>query len=335
MTTLQEVARAAGVSKSVASRVLNHDSTARIAQKTRERVVLTAARLAYVPDHRALALRTRRSGAIALVVPEVTNSVFAELFAGVQQEAAASDTTVLLGELYDEVDRSYPLARIVDQGRVDGAILQRRETTDDATLSLLVGINAPVVLFNSLLPGRISSVTLDDARAAFIATQHLLDLGHSRIGFVGGTRMHDAARRRLDGYRSAMKAAAKRVDQDWVIEAGWEAPAGERAVDALLSIRRPPTGIVVASVNAALGALSRATKAGVEVPRQLSIVALQDTWFARLMMPALTVVKMPLREAGVAAAHALLAQIDGAKSRDIVVTNPAPLLITRNSTMRL
>lgn len=332
MATLREVAHAAGVSKSVASRALNNDTSARVAAETRRRVLAAAEKLAYVPDHRALALRTGRSEAIALIVPEVSNSVFSELFEGVHQAAAAESCSVLLGQFYDDEGKSYPLARVVDQGRVDGVVLQRRETVNDDTLARMIDVNAPVVLFNSKLRGTPGSVTLDDARAVGIATQHLLELGHARIGLIGGRHVHDAARRRLAGYRAAMKAAGKTAHPHLIVEAGWEAPAGAEAMDALLSSRRPPTGIVVASVNAALGALSRAVAAGLEVPKELSIVAIQDTWLARLITPPLTVVKMPLREAGAIAAAMLLARINGGELRDVVVTDPPPQLIVRDST---
>ncbi|MFD4022182.1 LacI family DNA-binding transcriptional regulator [Streptomyces sp. NPDC058576] len=328
MATLQDVATAAGVSKSVASRVLNNDSAARVAPQTRARVIKAAQHLRYVPDHRARALRSLRSGAIALVVPDVTNAVFAELHAGVQSALAPVGMTVLLCQL----PADSRLSDIVGQGRVDGVLLQRREDHDDDTLTGILDTELPVVLFNSTLGARVGSVVLDDADAARVATAHLLSLGHRRIGFLGGTEHHDAARRRAAGYRHTMREAGLRVDADWTVAAGWEADAGERGVDALLAARRPPTAIVTASVNAALGAVSHAVRRQVAVPGELSVVAIQDTWFARVANPSVTVVQLPLRAAGAVAADMLLDHLGGAPLTDRVVDEPAPRLVPREST---
>lgn len=332
MTTLQDVAAAAGVSKSVASRVLTGNDKARIAPETRQRVEAAASRLAYVPDHRARALRTLRSGAMALVVPGVHNAVFSELFAGVQQAATRAGLTVLLGQLEDGQTDAGALARIVGQGRVDGVVLQRREDVDDRMLAAILDVRLPVVLFNSTLRNRMGSVIFEDASAARIATRHLLERGHRHVGFLGGTALHDAARRRAGGFRDTMYAAGLRVDRDWMVPAGWEADAGASGLEELLRARRRPTGVVVASVNAAVGAASRAAQLGFHVPHDLSIVTIQDTWVARLFSPALTVVRLPLRQAGYTAAEMLLHHLAGTPMRDIVITDYPPELVLRQST---
>lgn len=328
MTTLQDVATAAGVSKSVASRVLNGDDKARIAAATRDRVEAAAARLHYVPDHRARALRTLRSGAIALVVPDVHNAVFSELFAGVRDAATRAGQTVLLAQLEDAATDAQALSRIIGQGRVDGVVLQRREDVDDRTLARILDVPLPVVLFNSTLRNRRGSVVLDDAHAVDVATRHLLELGHRRIGFVGGSALHDAARRRAAAFRAVMHGAGLRIDRDWMVTAGWEADAGQAGLDQLLGARRRPSAVVVASVNAAVGAASCAARRGVAVPHDLSIVTIQDTWVARLFSPALTVVRLPLRQAGEAAAEMLIRQ----EMRDVVFADRAPELVVRDST---
>lgn len=330
--TLRDVAAAAGVSTSLASRVLNADARARISPETASRVRSAATRLKYVPNQRARAFRSSRSGALGLVVPDVNNAVFSELFGGVLDTARREGHTVLLGQAIGP-DRDRPsLLDIVGQGRVDGVVLQRDEHVSDATLAAMLDIPQPVVLFNSRLRGRKGSVILPDAAAAEVATRYLLDLGHQRIGHIAGTRTHDAAERRAEGYRSAMRDSGHAVDDDWVVRAGWEAPAGTDALTALLAARRPPTGIVVASVNAALGAASAAARHGIRVPEELSIVTIQDTWVAQVATPALTVVRMPMREAGTTAARMLLRAFDGEEMVDVVASDPEPELVVRAST---
>lgn len=332
MVTLFEVAKSAGVSKSVASRVLNGDANARISADTAARVRAAATRLRYVPNHQARSLRAARAGALGLLVPDVNNAVFADLFTGVQSAASQAGMTVLLGEMDRTPDGSNVLHDLVRQGRVDGVILQRAEDVDDATLRQMLSFDEPVVLFNSALSRRPGSVTLPDTKAATMATNHLLDLGHRRIGYIGGTSLHDAAKRRLRGFRDAMRNSGIRVDADWVVDAGWESTAGAAGIERLLAARRRPTGVVVASVNAALGAASRAIHAGLELPNMLSIVSIQDTWAAEIFNPALTVVRMPMRRAGEVAAEMLLSVLAGQKTEDTVVEDPPPKLLVRSST---
>jgi LacI family transcriptional regulator len=332
MASLRDVANAAGVSTSVASRVLTADRSARISPQTRARVRAAADAVNYVPDHRARALRSRRSGALALIVPDVTNSVFGELHAGVQEAARGATMAVLLSQMPASTTEHPTLASIVGQGRVDGVVLQRREEHDDRMLAQAINVELPVVLFNSTLRSHAGSVTLDDAVAARVATEHLVALGHTRIGLLGGRREHDAARRRAVGFRAAMHDAGLRIDRDWLVDAGWEAPAGESGLARLLAARRRPTGIVVASVNAAFGAAHHAAGRGIGVPAQLSLVSIQDTWMARVFQPPLTVVRMPLREAGETAARMLLDYLDGGELSDVVLTRPAATLIVREST---
>lgn len=328
--TLKEVAGRAGVSVSVASRALSGDPDARLAAETVQRVRSAAAQLNYLPDHRARALRSAKSGALGLVVPSVTNSIFAELFAGVQEAAAREGMTVLLAQV--DGDRPQTLAGIVGHGRVDGAIVQRPETLSDRALLQLLSAGPPAVLFNSRLAGRVGSVTLADAEGAAVATKHVIALGHRRIAFIGGTRVHDAARRRRSGFIAAMHSAGLTVDPDLDVEAGWEAEAGARAATRLVDLPQPPTALVVASVNAALGATAAVQEAGVDVPGEMCVVAVQDTGFAAYFSPALTVVRMPLREAGAAAASMLLGHLRGNALRDITVDTPAPTLVVRRST---
>ena len=334
MARLKDVADVAGVSMSVASRVLNADATARVHPDTRQRILAAAAAIGYTPSHRARALRMSRTGALALIVPDVTNAVFAPLLAGVNAVATARSVGVLLGQLPGPNAGRQELEALVGNGRVDGVLLQRREDVTDRALMTLLDIKAPVVLFNSRLDNHTGSVILDDAEAAGVATRHLLDLGHERLGFIGGTVRHDAAARRLTGFRAAMRAAGHRAARSAVVAAGWEADAGAAAVKRVLSTSPRPTGLVVASVNAALGVLSFANSAGIHVPGELSVVAIQDTWFAEICCPRLTVVRMPLQEAGAAAASLLLDHIDGSTLADLVVRSPAPKLVVRDSAGR-
>lgn len=337
MGTLDDVARAAGVSKSVASRALTGDVRARMSESTRARILAAAAELDYVPNARARALRQSRSGAIGLIVPDVNNAVFADMLAGVQQSTARQGIDVLLGQVDPPPEGAQQLSRLVRGGRVDGLLIQRREDFDDTMLAAVLRSGIPAITVNSRLPARVGSVILEDARGAALATTHLTGLGHRRIAFISGTQAHDTASRRESGYRRAMADAGLTPDPSWVIEAGWESDAGERALntlhrDAALGRTGGPTAVVVASVNAAVGALFTALRLGLRVPDDLSIVGVNTTWVSRTVYPAITTVKMPLHRLGGLAATMLMNHLGGAELTDVVVDDPAPELIVMETT---
>ncbi|HEX6342361.1 LacI family DNA-binding transcriptional regulator [Umezawaea sp.] len=335
MPTLQDVADAAGVSRSVASRVLTGDSRARVSEATRTRVREAAEALRYVPSHRARALRFRRSGAVGLIVPDVTNAVFADMLGGVQDKAGEAGMSVLLGQVDPPPSGHGRLRELVAEGRVDGVLLQRREDLDDSALARVLGDDVPVVLINSRLPGRSGSVVLDDVAGARLATRHLVELGHERIGHLAGVPHHDTAVRRHQGYVETMAEAGLTIAPEWVVRAGWEAAAGAEAAHRILEAPRRPTALVVSSVNAAVGAVSALGRAGVRVPEDMSVVTVLDTWVAQAWNPALTTVRLPLRELGRAACGVLIEHLGGTPLRDLVVADPAPRLVLRESTRAL
>ncbi|CKG95037.1 LacI family transcriptional regulator [Mycolicibacterium smegmatis] len=307
-----------------------------MSEATRARVLAAADELNYVPNARARALRHSRSGTIGLIVPDVNNAVFADMFSGVQMAASGHSTDVLLGQIDAPPRGTQQLSRLVSEGRVDGVLLQRREDFDDDMLAaVLEGV--PAVTINSRVPGRVGSVILDDQKGGGIATEHLITLGHSRIAFISGTAIHDTAQRRKEGYLETLASAGLRSEAAWVVDAGWEADAGSAALNTLYrgaNLGKPdgPTAVVVASVNAAVGALSTALRLGLRVPEDLSIVGINTTWVSDTVYPALTTVRLPLQRLGEVAADVLMEHLGGRALTDTVVTQPTPELLVRETT---
>ena len=205
---------------------------------------------------------------------------------------------------------------------------QRAEDYDDASLQAALNISVPTVLFNSQLEGHVGSVVLDDPASVRVAFEHLRGLGHEHIGFIAGAAHHDAAARRLAAFT---ELTAQDPHPEWVQAGGWEAPAGRDAMIRILELADRPTAIVVASLNAAVGALHATAELGVRVPEDLSIVSIHDAWMASFTVPALTTVRMPMVAAGNQAADMLLDPLDGAPLEDRVLTSPAPELHVRGS----
>jgi DNA-binding LacI/PurR family transcriptional regulator len=332
MVTLSDVAALAGVSVSAASRVLSAAPNARVSATTRARVREAAAQLDYRPNFAARALKSQRTHVVALVVPDVTNAIFADLLRGVEDAAARLGYTVLLARTEGGPDRETVIPRLVGEGRVDGVLVQIGDEMPPEDLSSLLSGRVPAVLVNSTHRGHVGSVALDDEAAVEVATNHLIALGHRRIALMNGLPITDTARRRAVGFRSAMTAAGLTVPEEFVTDLGYQPAQGRAALRVLMALPEPPTAIVVANANAALGVLAEAHALGVQVPGELSIVAIHDQWVADSTWPPLTTVRMPLYELGTHSMAAIAERIATGEVRDERLTTPPPLLIVREST---
>lgn len=332
MATLRDVARAAGVSASVVSRVLNEAADLRVRPETRARVLQALRDLDYAPNQAARGLRLGQSSTIGLVVPSLANAYFTELLRGVETAADESGQAVLLARAERVGEGGDYLRRLVREGRVDGFILQATDAATTESVLDAMTTDLPVVLINAR-SRQAGSVVLDDVDAARTAADHLLSLGHRRIGYIGGLPGSFTARRREQGYADALHAAGLRRRRAWSTSLGYQPQDGRAAVHELWA--RPgltPTGLVVANVNAGLGVLAGLRDLAVRVPDEVSVVAIHDSGVAALMAPALTTIQLPLYELGIQAVRELVVRMAGGSARHSVVSEPAPILRAREST---
>ncbi|THV36400.1 LacI family DNA-binding transcriptional regulator [Glycomyces buryatensis] len=331
MVKLSDVAARAGVSVSAVSRVLSGDPSARVSEATRERVRKAAAEVGYHPNFAGRALKLARTDVIALIVPDLTNALFAELTRGVEDAAVARGCVMLLARSEVMQPGGKMFDRLVGEGRVDGIVLQPRDGTDPDELARTVGERATLVTIHHRIPGA-SSVVVPDALAARRATEHLIALGHRRIGFAGGLTASPTAQRRVEGYREALLEAGLPGDPDLITWHGYREADGEASAAELLALPQRPTAIVAANVNAAVGVLAEAQAQDIAVPDDLSVVAIHDAWTAEHTWPPLTCVRMPLYELGRTAVTALAEAIDGGPVTHRTVDDPEPVLVPRAST---
>ncbi len=332
MVKISDVSARAGVSPGAVSRVLSGDPTLRVSEETRQRVLSAARELSYVPNHAARALRTARSSNLALIVPDVTSAVFAELARGAEEQAGMRDLTIVLARAEQlDADSSW-LQRVVGEGRVDGVILQVPDSAPVSSIEAIVHRDVPIVLINSVNSGPVSTLALDDEAGIRVAVEHLHSLGHRSIGFVGGSPQSATGHRRLAGFDDATSALGTETRDEWITQIGFSGADGRRAATALVSRGTLPTGLVVANLNAALGVLAEIHARGLRVPADVSIVALHDVWYADATWPPMTTVKMPLRELGSEAVSLLLDHGQDSPPEHRVIRTPAPELIVRSST---
>lgn len=331
MVRLADIAREAGVSIGLVSRILNEDPAVRATEETRGRVRSVARTLGYQPNYAARALRLARTNTIALALPVLSNPIFGRLHRGVDDEARRLGYTLLLARS-ESLGERRELSTLVDEGRVDGFLLQGRDDETDADLAARIG-RAPVVLINSIIPGRPGSVMIDDQGAAELATQHLLDRGHRRLALANGLPSSETARRRQLGFLAAAGRAGLDVDRLPITHDGYDPGSAKGAVAKLLArrtARTRPTGLVVANVNAALAVLTELRSHGLRTPEDISVIAIQDAWTANHSWPPISAVRLPVYEQGVRSLAMLHAALTGGPMSDVIVDQP-PELIERDS----
>ncbi len=327
---MRDVAQATGVSQSTVSRVLaGASTTVPIAPETRERVIETARRLGYRPNPLARGLRGARTMLLGVIVREITDPFFAGAIEAVSIEASVRGYNVVLGHAHGHANEAIALWGVLEARHCDAIVLLGDMRDQPRLIEDLRGARVPVVaLWQESRSADIPSVDVDNRVGMLSVLHHLHDLGHRRIAFISGRRLGDI-RDREDAFREFM---ADHPEDASVEYAANDLEGGGAAFGRLLDQRRPPTAVAASTDVLALGALHAAHERGLRVPDELSVTGFDDIPFAAASIPALTTVRMPVREmVSTALRMALDEPFPGAPRRP-----PHPLLvpsvIIRNST---
>lgn len=333
MSTLRDVAALAGVSVATAARVLRRDPTLVVRAETRQRVLEAARRLDYRPNQAARGLRTRRSGTIAVFLPDPQNIMWIAMLRGIEAAAATRDCLVVVADAHGPALDPEQLGRLVLERRIDGMLAAFARVHDDLVAQLAVR-SLPLVPINSRSDNIDGSVTMDDVTGSRLAVEHLLSLGHARIAFVAGREDTDVGRRRLAGYLEAMKTHAAAVDPEWVAVGDFtERTAQELALRLMdLPAHRRPTAVYTVNLASALGVRSSITRVGLRIPEDVSLVTMDDHPILDHLAPPLTSIRMPMRRMGEVAAQMLIEAIGGVPIRHHVVPDPPQLVARASST---
>jgi LacI family transcriptional regulator len=299
---LLDVAHAAGVSLRTASRVLNDDP--RVAPVTRQRVREAMLDLRFEPDAMARSLRAGTDTAVGFVVESIADPFFAEVIDAVELEMSRHGRSVLVTSTRRDPAWERDVIGRLTQRRIAGLLLS--PTSDDH--SWLDPRRLPVVLIDRPAPGLSADlVEIDDHRAAFEATAHLVTRGHRRVAYVGDTPAIATSAARLRGYRDALAHHGVGVDEQLIHCECATSRAAAEVVSALIDGSRPPTAILSATTRASLGVVPALHSAG---RTDIALVSFGDFPMADALSPAVTVVDHPGREVGRAAAARLLARLD-------------------------
>jgi DNA-binding LacI/PurR family transcriptional regulator len=325
---LEDVAAAAGVSKSIASRILNDDSDLSVRTDTRERVLEAARRLNYRPHAAARGLRGAKTGALGLLIPDLTMPVYARIVRGAVERALERDFAVLLAEDRVAHPAEEVLANLVQAGRIDGLIVASARP-GHPLLRPLRRYGIPHVFVNRAVPESGRNVVMNDARASAAALDHLVGLGHERIGHVAGPRKLDPARRRRDAF--VRRAAELELPPTPCAESEFSEDGGAAAARSLLQRHPRLTALYASSLGQAVGALDTLWRLERRVPEDVSLISYDDMPLAEFLRPPVTTIRMPLAELGAAGVDALFDQMLGGQPRDIIIADK-PEVVVRRST---
>ncbi|WP_220038398.1 LacI family DNA-binding transcriptional regulator [Curtobacterium sp. MCLR17_042] len=326
---LQAIAALAGVHISTASRVLRQAEPTKGWSASAQRVIAAAAELGYRPNRLAASLRTRRSNTIGVVMPRLADTVIATICQSVESAARSAGYQLLLTTPPDDMGAQLDAVDFLLSRQVDGLIVSSLHLSSPNPR--LMDLPVPVIATNRHPGDWMPAVVGDDVEGGRMATEHLLALGHRRIGVIAGPRHASTAVERVAGFRLAHEQRDLAVDDALVVHSDFEVEGGVVGAHTLLSLSDPPTAIFAVNDTAAIGVMGAARQRGLRVPDDLSIVGYNDISVVAQLPTPMTTVHSPTALMGTVAVERLLAAIgDGALQG---ATLPVSLVV-RSSTGR-
>jgi LacI family transcriptional regulator len=309
-TTIRDVARLSGVSPMTVSRVINDSE--RVSPETRRRVEEAISELGYVPSRLARGLSRQRTGTLAVIVPDVANPFFTAIVRAAEEVARRADYHVILCDTRADLGVERGVIEELIAHRVEGAVIAPVSDRSATHLRRLAEFGVPFVLIDRTIPGVDCDVVLGDSSGgARQLVEHLVSLGHRRIGFIVESDDVSTARDRRAGYEAALNAAGIALDPALVAHAAPDPSGGSTGMGRLLELEERPTAVFTVNNLVALGAIEAVRAAGLEVPDDVALVCFDDIEYASRLYPFLTAMEQPAQTFGTLGTQLLLERIEG------------------------
>lgn len=320
LPTLLDVATKVGVAPMTVSRVVNR--TGYVSSETRAKVLDGVKTLNYRRNGVARNLKRQRTDTIGLVLGDISNPYSAEIASAVRNSLASHGYNLFICISEHSGKEDIAAFESLADHNVDGIIVATRANKEGNTmLASIADRNIPVVVLGrDFHHESVDHISADNLNGGFAATQHLIDLGHNRIGFIGAAFEDRHSLKRLEGYLKALEAHGIETDERLITgrkESAWNLPGystesiGYEGMKRLLSLPNRPTAVFARNDFTALGAMTAVKEAGLSIPRDIAIVGFDDTPLAIHTIPSLTTIRQPIRLQGQLAAEMLLRRIDG------------------------
>ena len=325
--TLLDIAGDAGVSRATVSLVIRNVPS--VANLTRKRVLRSIERLGYVYHRGAASLRTQRSHAIGLVVSDITNPFFAEVIVAIEERLAAAHFVTLLGNTSEDRVKEERLLKTMREFPAEGILICQALGSESSAAAPTQADRLPMVAFARRVPG-LDYAGVDNAHGAQLAVEHLYQLGHRRIAFIGGIPEAATGKERIKGYERALRRSDLKFDPLLVVPSAPSRRGGHDSVEKLLQMKNRPTAALCFNDVVALGVIEAIQHSGLNVGADFGVIGFNNIPDAAQSLPGLTTVDTSPRELGQTAAELLLKRIEKPAS-PIQTVILQPKLIVRES----
>jgi len=332
MPTITDVAREARVSASTVSHVINE--TRYVSDEVKQRVHAAMEALNYQPNVIARSLRTRETLTVGVVVSDVTNPFFTSIVRAIEDEVLKQGYSIILCDTDEKPEREQAYLRLLMGRRVDGLIVAPSSGNADLLRSAIES-GLPVVLLDRSIPGLTADVVLSDNESgAFDAVSYLIGMGHRRIGIIAGRLEVSTGADRMAGYVRAIRTHGIPADESLIEVAKFKRDIAYDKTMKMLNRAEPPTALFVSNNVMTAGTMAALKAAGKKVPDDISVIGFDDSEWAALMDPPLTVVAQPIVELGTRAAQTLMRRISRGRVKTPRAVVLKPELILRDSCAR-
>lgn len=321
--TIKEIAYELGLSQMSVSRALNNQP--KVSEKTRKKVLKTAQKLGYTPNHIAKSLVLKKTYTLGIIIPEIANTFYSEVLRGVEEITSKLGYEYMLTHSSEDVEKEIRAIKTLERKRVDGMLFSiAQAATNYETYRSLLKKGYPVVFFDRIVGGSIdaSSVSIDDENSAKNITEHLIKHGYKNIAHLYGSKRLSIGRGRYKGFISALEESGLTIREELIVKSGFHVQGGYYAMQQILSLssKKLPRAVVAVNNLSAFGAIRAIKEHGLKIPEDIAIVGFWDDVTTELIDPPLTTVNQPAYEMGKCAAKLLLKQIDeGAKESESVI----------------
>jgi LacI family transcriptional regulator len=324
-TTVKDVSLAAGLSTATVSRVLAGFND--VSEDARQRVLEAAKALNYQPNRNARNLRMNTTSKIGVIISDIQNPFFGSIVRGIEKITIKEDCTIILGNSDEDPEREKKLIAMLLEEGVAGIILVPTNAEAESYLPLFDSDTPCVVLDRQLPLPNLDMVLVNGAAGAEMAVDHLVSLGHQKIGYVGGMKHLSVMQERELGYLTAQRKHKIPFVEKYLKHGNNRQDGGYTAVCELLSLHQPPTAILIANNLMTLGGLQAIHETGLEIPEQISLVGFDDMDWAASLRPPLTVVAQPAYQMGEISASILLDRIHNPDQPHQVIILDTQLII--------
>lgn len=332
--TIYDIAKEANVSVATVSRVLNN--TAPVKDSTREKINRIIDKYHFQPNALARSLTKKETGMIGFILPDITNPFFPEVFSGAENVARELGYTIFLCNTLGDIQRESEYLSILREKRVDGVLFMGgRINIKNLHPDLIKEVvdleeRMPIVLVNGdLKKSNLTRVFTDEVAGVELATQHLIDLGHTNIGFIGGIDYMTNSMQKVKSLKKTLERNHLTFNDKWLLYDSFSIQSGRNMMTKLLEMDKKPTAVICINDFVAIGAIKSALEHGVRIPEDISIVGFDDTLLATAVIPELTTVSQQSHELGKLSVQVLHKLINKEKVKKLIVLSPE--LIIRDS----